>query len=144
MKFNKIALLTALSCLSLVSTGFANTLAKPRSCPGVSQIIGAGLMEADFDNEDNVYVAGQINNYGTADMWAFVVLVPGQDATSETDALDKARAALPTLTGKPAPMFYKNKWICLYNNLQGGYRAAAVTPISMTAMTHGSLLQLGK
>jgi hypothetical protein len=140
MKLIKLTVLAA--ALSLVaSTGFANTLAAPRSCPGTSQIISAGLMMADVDQEDGVYVAGQLNTYGTVDTWAFVVLLPLHAASSEIDALDKARAALPSLTGRPSPIAFKGKFICLYNNLPNGYKAAAITPVSVAGMTHGSVFK---
>lgn len=56
--------------------------------------------------------------------------VPFNDASSQQDALDKARAALSLLGGNPSPFFYQDRWVCVYN-APYDYKALAVTPITL-------------
>ena len=113
---------------------------KPDKCPTTNSIKAAGLMSAEWDAVDNMYIAGQVNSYDTPTVnWAFAISIPNKAAVSVDDALIKARAVLPSLTGIPVPVAYEDKWICMYNDLTGGFKAIAITPFSLASVRSPAL-----
>lgn len=136
MKKHLIALLSLFSLLFIQLSWANNTPPKPRACPAIKNIISGGLLEADTDDEDSMYVVGQINNYKTPQTWAFMIGVSYNQATSKDDAYAKANAALNTLSGSPSPSLIRDAdtgnyvWYCLYNINQ--YVAIAAEPFSMS------------
>lgn len=131
MKNFKLAVVPFCVSLALSANAFALTAKKPNRCPGLDAIKSAGLMMAQRDDRDGFYVAAQIGNYDTNVKWVFGMILPISDADSTDEALDKAREALPDLSGEPDPVSYQGKWVCMYDELPNGYRALAITPVSM-------------
>lgn len=137
MKSLHLNVMMALLGLSVSSAALAIP-AKPAGCPSIASIKQAGLTESERDDEDGSYIAGTVNTYGTRDTWGFVVMMNLNQASSPEDALNKARAALPTISGNPQPYYTDNHWACMYN-IGNGYFAGAVTPITFSkAMAHSA------
>ena len=100
--------------------------AKPEKpvCPSVAEIqntqfVGAGI-------QDGKFAVIQFSNYGTNELWGFGIY--NIDASSPSDAIAQAQAALPNLTFKNGPLRANkiNTWGCNYN-IGEGFKAVALT-----------------
>lgn len=137
MKNLKIFMLSVLLAASFGSSAWA--VDAPISCPTVDFVKKAGLSMIQEDKEDSLYLAYQISRYSTTSTWAFVIGVPMDQALTKGDAMNKAKAALLTLSGEPEPLptSKENKqWYCMYQN-DYNYFAVSITPLSVSnAMVH--------
>lgn len=118
----------------------------PATCPDVAPIIKAGFLGVQEDKADNLYVAYQLGKYNTPSIWGFIIGVPLDQATTKGDAMNKAKAALVTLTGNPTPQptdDKNNQWYCLYEN-EFHYFSAAATPINISNEDVHSVFNLQK
>lgn len=139
----KKTVLLSLICATAVSANvFAdNNLPPPSQCPATIGIINSGLMSAEKIAEEGIWVAGQIHRYETPYTWAFMIAIPVKQANNPQEALQKAREVLPYLAGNPHPLPYNGRYVCMYNDLPRGYKAIAVEPVMMAAMSHISLFK---
>lgn len=118
----------------------------PTACPKVDMIKKTRFMGIDEDKDDNLYVAYQISKYETPATWAFIMGVPSDQATTKGDAMNKAKAALATLSGNPTPMATNsenNQWYCLYEN-DYQYLALSVTPLNVSSAMPRSIFKIKK
>jgi hypothetical protein len=110
----------------LLMPAFAAT-SGPSNCPLVAEIKTSmtSVNKAYYLTDRKSYMVAQVSNYNTPHIWGFGII--DIDATTETEAVSKAKAALPTLAGTPRPLYVPTQgvWACLYS-IGNGYRAIAV------------------
>ena len=136
MKYSLIASLTLFIALCFFSS--AKAAEAPALCPTVAAIKQAGLSAVLKEESYKLYAVYQVNKYNTPEMWGFLMGVPFEQATSKGDAMNKARMALPTLTGDPIPTPVDDshkQWYCLYDD-DYHYVAIAATPVIAAPMVH--------
>jgi hypothetical protein len=130
MKIKSISAIVISSLFASCIT-FANTKAQPSACPDPSAIKSRGLNYAVVLRDDNnIWQAAWLpsDNYQTEQEWVFY-MGGGRDdpATDETEAMNKANAALQTLSLFQGPLNDNKQWLCYY--LTSGKTAAiAITP----------------
>ncbi|OGT55422.1 MAG: hypothetical protein A3F43_03785 [Gammaproteobacteria bacterium RIFCSPHIGHO2_12_FULL_42_10] len=140
MRFLKVMLVSSFLTASFSTIAQAVSL-PPATCPAVNAIQHAGLLGVMEEKSYQVYAVYQISKYTTPETWGFVIAVPINQATSKADAMNKAKAALPSLNGTPEPMptdASNRQWYCLYDN-DYQYIAAAFTPLMADAMINDIL-----
>lgn len=131
MKSIKALVVFSVLTLSFSCLSYADA---PTKCPDPALIKKAGLMGIQEDKPDNLYVAYQVNKYGTSYTWGFLIGIPLEQVTTKGDGMNKAKAALSTLHGTPEPQAVdanNKQWYCLYEN-DLKYISATVTPISVS------------
>ena len=140
MKKNHLLSMSCMTAMLLISaTVSAGSEPKPAACPAASAIVSAGISMVDRDDQDNTFVVGTVNSYGTSTTWGFGIVLPYADAATPDIALGVARAVLPTLSGNPSPVFDQepdgSAWVCIYSINK--YVAAAMTmPSSLANVAH--------
>lgn len=124
MKFVKLfVVILATSCLATAS--FAGK--KPEACPSTKALAQAEFISIKYDTEYKDYLALAVDRFGTSQRWGFIVILPGDQANSLADALNKANAVVPTLSGEPRPIGNVHTWSCEYLN-KYDYITVAVLP----------------
>jgi|ERR1700733_5107755 len=96
-------------------------------CPAVSKIQDVGLSDNLVKDNDGKWYAGRISqNYGTANLWTFVI--GGISAPNKEKAVTFANLALSSLSYSSGPSKAPGgKYLCVYNN-DFDYLSGAVTP----------------
>ena len=121
----KKVLFEIIALATLSTSVFAATLG-PSSCPLVADIKSSmtSVNKAYYLTERKSYMVAQVSNYNTPHIWGFGII--DIDASTEAEAVSKAKEAMPTLAGTPRPMYVPTQgvWACLYS-IGNGYRAIA-------------------
>jgi hypothetical protein len=144
MKFIKLAVFLFVSILVISQPLQAARLkaTQPEACPKAEDIISGGLKDILTDTSEGIYAIGQLNNYNTDYRWGFAVIISYDQANSEEDAMQKALASLPSLSGTPIPMaFDDTHTLCIYD-IGDGYQAGALTPIDF--MSHTARMMISR
>lgn len=83
-------------------------------CPNINTIKSIYANASTVTFSEGAYVVAQVADYGTNNVWAFGIF--DIHAANQADALAKAKQAIPTLTGAPAPVYLaqRNLWVCEY------------------------------
>lgn len=126
---NKLKAIIATSLLSIVTLPvFASD--KPAACPSAEALKKTNPTFLQYQSDENVYVIGTVSKFETSHKWVMLMVIPGDQAVSLHDALNKAETAYPTITGTPKPVRASGKaWRCKYLN-SFDYQVVLYTPPS--------------
>jgi len=118
----------ALITLLFTTAAWASSIPRqPETCPSVAAITQSSFTVAQ-KSTDGSYGTLMLDNFGTQEMWGFVIAEVM--ANSPQDALAKAKDSLNSLTFLAGPSYYSsnNLWGCFYS-VDAGYPVLALTPL---------------
>lgn len=120
-------LLSALASLLVAQTASAGV--RPEACPSAEAIKKAKFSIIFYNEDEEFYMVGATGKFETTQKWGFLMGIPGDQATGLEDALNKANAALATVSGTPKPVSASRRiWRCKYMS-SFDYPVVALTPI---------------
>lgn len=135
-RVKKNLMVSALFLTSIMATSslYATLPPLPLKCPGVMSIQSVGV-SVNTVKVDNAWFAGRRNQmYDTTDHWTFIL--GNIQAADTAEAYAKAVLAMVSLNFQVGPQIGSNKWVCLYNTLQGYPAIAITTPIGFHDASH--------
>lgn len=126
-----IAFISTLATLAFTSSWALN----PTKCPSVSAIQATDFVQVSV--ADGKFVAFQFSSYDTTEPWGFAVY--NINASSPSDAMNKAKAALAVLTFKEGPILshHLGVYACKYD-IGAVFKAKAIT--SKTSLNLADIL----
>jgi hypothetical protein len=127
LKLNRGLLLSA--TLLIITNSLYALSPQPENCPEARVIKQVGVSQTVL-KVDNSWVAGRRNQrYETHDHWSFVM--SNIHAANATDAFHTAQSALRSLNFQVGPVSSGDKWICVYNTIEGYPAYTITTPIAL-------------
>lgn len=102
-----------------------SVLADEVKCPSVASLKQGMFTKIESFDGLHYYVYQSVSNYDTQKKWRFAFY--SIEATSTSDAFEKAKKSLPTLVFKEGPIQDPSgTWQCIYDSATG-YRGVAKT-----------------